>query len=112
VAGVTGVAGDVTAVVEGRVLVDSPERDPAADTALLLFDREATGQTSGLLVDAIDRVATVPVDRIRPPPDADLSAAERRLVKAVVESGSERTRVVDPERVVAAAGDELQSLYS
>jgi purine-binding chemotaxis protein CheW len=108
VAGVTGVAGDVTAVVEGRVLVEAPARDPAADTALLLFDRQATGQTSGLLVDVVDRVATLPVDRIRPPADGELPETDRRLVKAVFESESGTTRVIDPERVVAVASEELQ----
>jgi purine-binding chemotaxis protein CheW len=112
VAGVTGVAGDVTAVVEGRVLVDSAARDPTADAALLLFDREVIGQTSGLLVDVVDRVVTLPVDCIRPPAEGDLSETDRRLVKAVIESESGTIRVIDPERVVAVAGEELQSIHN
>jgi purine-binding chemotaxis protein CheW len=111
VAGTTGVGGDVTAAIDGRVLVGASDRDPDADTALLLFDRGAAGQTSGLLVDGVDQITTVSVDAIHPPADrTDLSSDDRRLVKAVLETAGDQTRVFDPERIVDAAAAETRAV--
>jgi chemotaxis signal transduction protein len=63
--GVTDVGGDVTAVVDGHRLLGGG-RDRDGVPALVLFERERTGQSAGVYVDHVEGIQAVDVDEIHP----------------------------------------------
>lgn len=66
IAGVTNLGSEIPVVVEGRALLELPERPPAAEPTFLLLDRDDARPT-GLLVDEVVGIEARHVDTVAPP---------------------------------------------
>jgi len=66
IAGVTNLGSEIPVVVEGRALLELPDRPPAAEPTLLLLDRDDARPT-GLLVDEVLGIEAHNVDTVAPP---------------------------------------------
>jgi chemotaxis signal transduction protein len=118
VEGVASVAGDVVVVLDGRTVTGaSQSREGDREPMLLLLDHGGpeTMEELGVVVDDVEDVATVHVDRVRPPdaidaPDgAGRTRGDDRWFRAVIvpdESDAEAppaTYVLDVVALVEAA---------
>ncbi|WP_276300543.1 chemotaxis protein CheW [Halorussus lipolyticus] len=66
IAGVTNLGSEIPVVVEGRALLELPERPVAAEPTLLLLDRDDARPT-GLLVDEVVGIEAHNVETVAPP---------------------------------------------
>lgn len=64
--GVMNLRGQVTPVVDIRLIMGRPEVEPTSETCIIIL--EVKGMSLGILVDAVSRVIDLTDDQISPPP--------------------------------------------
>lgn len=70
IAGVTTLGGEIAVVIDGRALLDLPDRPENTDAVLLLLDRNSSQQT-GFLVDHVPGIDPHHINHITSPADRD-----------------------------------------
>lgn len=114
--GITDLRGEITAVIDPRVLLGLPESEKTVDTQeLIVFATAADQGNAGIRVDVVDGVDAIPVSHVVLEPDdvdADEETVATRLEEPLVaglireqsgEGGFTYTPVVDVEAVLDAA---------
>jgi len=114
--GITDLRGEITAVIDPRVLFALPESDKSVDTQELIVFATSPGQgNAGIRVDVVDGVEAIPVSQVILEPedvDADRDAVAERLAEPLVagliraqdgDAGFTYTPVVDVEAVLDVA---------
>jgi len=95
--GVMNLRGTVVPVVDLRIKLGMPEVAPSAFTVIIMVRIGA--KATGLLVDAVSDVLSIPDGDVELPPD--FGAAEVRLVKGTARVADKLIVLLDIERVLA-----------
>jgi purine-binding chemotaxis protein CheW len=97
--GVMNLRGTVVPVVDLRAKLTMPEVEPSPFTVIIMV--RVGGKATGLLVDAVSDVLSIPDAAIEPPPDFG-AAAETAFVTGTARVGEKLIVLLDIERVLAA----------
>jgi len=100
VAGVLNYRGRVIPVIDLRVRLGLPRREPDLSTPLIVVD--AGPQPAALLVDEADEVLALPADAVQPP---DPVAAASPAVTALARHGKRLIVLLDAARLTAGCAD-------
>jgi purine-binding chemotaxis protein CheW len=92
VVGIRNLRGRIVTVIDLRVSLELGRVDPSQDNRVLIVD--AHGETTGLLVDAVEDAFSTTVEEMSPPPP-NLPRAQGRCVQGVCRSGSRLVSLLD-----------------
>lgn len=98
--GVMNVRGRVIPLIDLRVRLGMPPREPDLSTPIVVV--ETGGATAGLVADEVVEVLALPDEAVEPP---DRSAGSTRVVSSLARLGDRLVLVLDTEALCEGSGD-------
>jgi purine-binding chemotaxis protein CheW len=96
VSGLINLRGLVLTVVDARKLLGIQPEKATSENAVIIFD--LGDRLVGVIVDSIQKVLHVPLENVKPVPDAD---AATPYMKGIIQFDNKLTMLIDPEILLA-----------
>ncbi len=96
VSGLINLRGLVLTVIDARKLLGIQPEKATTENAVIIFDLGE--RLVGVIVDSIQKVLHVPVENVKPVPDAD---AATPYMKGIIQFDNKLTMLIDPEILLA-----------
>ena len=97
--GITNLRGDLIGVLDVRKRFGKPPKEYDEETCIIIIVHDDFGAL-GLIVDAVQETATIPVSKISPPPSAKLSFSNQ-FIRNIGKVGDDVKLLLDVDRFLA-----------